>query len=137
MQTLILGKKVFSIQSHAFQLSAITELVLPPTVEIVGTSAFLAAANLRSVEIGNSDVITVDEGAFAYAISLTQITVRARQVDLKASSIAETPLLSSIIFNKSMIQGSAGSTQDSIKRMLVILLALSPASVDVMRVMKI
>jgi hypothetical protein len=66
---------VTQIAADAFRgVSAISELILPDSVTIIGNNAFDGTSNLRSIEFGNLP-LTIGNSAFANTIRLAEVTI--------------------------------------------------------------
>ncbi|GAB6391749.1 MAG: leucine-rich repeat protein [Treponematales bacterium] len=78
LESVTIGNSVTSIGRGAFAYcKALTSVVIPESVELIGRSAFQCDYKLESVTIG-SGVRNIQEGAFYFCFALTSVTFRGR-----------------------------------------------------------
>jgi hypothetical protein len=71
---LTLDQSVTSIAARAFEVTEITQLIIPDSVTSIGARAFYDADALTTVTIGNG-VITIGDNAFYAADTLTTVII--------------------------------------------------------------
>lgn len=68
------GYKITAIGEYAFYEAELTEIILPETIETIGSAAFYKCSNLENISLPNS-LISIDSFAFAECTSLKSIDI--------------------------------------------------------------
>lgn len=95
LETVTFPKGLLAIDDYAFELSQITEAILPNTVTYIGEQAF-AGSKLTSFTIPEN-VLYVLDGTFAQCTELTTVTIPSSVVAIFPHAFAYSPKLQTII----------------------------------------
>lgn len=68
------GYKITAIDEYAFYEAELTEIILPDTIETIGSAAFYKCSNLENISLPNS-LFSIDSFAFAECTSLKSIDI--------------------------------------------------------------
>jgi len=89
-------KPVIGIQTNAFYENAfITSVVLPPSIEYIGSSAFAHALSLKMITFGDG-VTAIGDYAFAYTSSLKTVTLGSGVVTIGDYAFSNTKSLTTL-----------------------------------------
>ena len=93
------GIPVKKIYDSAFANSSLESVVIPETVEIIGSSAFAGAEKLSRVEIRDG-VESIENHAFASCMALTEIILPATLESMGGSAFRDCTSLRSVTFRE-------------------------------------
>lgn len=98
---IVFDKDVVTVGLNAFYNSALLSVILPPSVEEIGTNAFLDCSSLSSVPLPRS-VKSIGDSAFAGCSSLTSITLPEGLLSIGGGAFKHTGL-TSVSFPDSLV----------------------------------
>ena len=105
------GIQVDTIGEWALCGCALTNVVIPDSVNIIGEFAFYDCALLTSVVIGNS-VTSIGENAFGYCMSLTSIVIPNSVTIIGTSAFGGCSSLTSVVIPDSVTNIGEGSFEN-------------------------
>lgn len=105
------GRVVDYISSRAFANSTIKSVVIPDSVEIIGSSAFLNCDNLESVEFG-SKITEIRDSAFAFCDKLQKVVLPENLQEIEKEAFRQCAALEEVYIPKTVTDFGTGTFQE-------------------------